>query len=691
MKGKTFRKIMFISYLIISYTVFFIAIKILPFLHFSIDLLLLFTIFNIFISLHFILNKKKMYNFIYIKRYLIGLCLLAFLVIGKYNGSSVELWNNYIEPNYKIDQNIILGKSRSIRSDEWLVSTPTNLSQIATNVNFSSYNNVLGATKNLVTFYPNLPSKDISILATPQNILFFFIDKEMAFSFSWFFPYFLLFFTTFELFMILTRKKLLSTAGAFLVTLSPLIQWWQSPQIVSYGNLAMILFYKLLYCTDNKKKFLLSIALGYSGFLYIMCMYPAWQIPYGYCYLIIIIWMIIKNKEKFKLSDLIYILSAFSVIIGLMVPILIQNHNVFSVMSNTVYPGERMSTGGGHWQVLVTYVLDIFFPYKNFGNPCEYSQYISFFPIPTLYSVYLLVKLRKKDFFIIASTIVILIFFVWTTFSLPSIFSRISLLYMSTTGRTHSVIGYLSLIQLIYVIGNYSSQIKINNWKKIVKNVLLAIIITIIIIITSNRITEAFFPGYVNLYTTIISIIVFTPLFALILINSKKTYEVFCIFLITISILSGAIVSPINKGLDIIYDKPFAKKVRKIVNNNPNVNFLTVDSGITLSNYIVANGGKTINSINYLPNLKLYHILDPKGKYEDIYNRYEHVAVNLVNKKTKFILNQADCITIDLNYDDICKINTDYIVTINDNSEKFNSFKKIYGKYNVKIYQTNCE
>ena len=48
-------------------------------------------------------------------------------------------------------------------------------------------------------------------------------------------------------------------------------------------------------------------------------------------------------------------------------------------MNNTVYPGERFSTGGGEWRTLFTYVLQIFYPYKDLANPCEFSQYISLF------------------------------------------------------------------------------------------------------------------------------------------------------------------------------------------------------------------------------------------------------------------------------------------------------------------------
>ena len=143
----------------------------------------------------------------------------------------------------------------------------------------------------------------------------------------------------------------------------------------------------------------------------------------------------------------------------------------------------------------------------------------------------------------------------------------------------------------------------------------------------------------------------------MILINYKKTNIFLSIILIIISIISGAIVSPINKGIDVFYTKPVSKEIDDLVSKNKSSIFLASDSGITLSNYIVVNGAKTINTTNYIPNLELYKKLDVDNKYNDIYNRYEHVAVNIVDKKTEFILNQDDYITINLNYSDVCKIN----------------------------------
>ena len=173
--------------------------------------------------------------------------------------------------------------------------------------------------------------------------------------------------------------------------------------------------------------------------------------------------------------------------------------------------------------------------------------------------------------------------------------------------------------------------------------------------------------------------------------NSIKTNYILAISLIVISIFSGILVSPLNKGLSILYKKPVAKEIQKIIKKEKNAVFITSDTNIYLSNYLVANGAKTLNSVNFLPNLDLYHKLDPALKYEKIYNRYHHININIIQDKTNFKLKFPDSIELNLNKDSICIANINYIVTTSKNKRIYKNFTKVYDKYNMKIYKTGCK
>lgn len=689
-KNKLFFSIVFMAFSIIM---FFLSVKYFSFLHFSYDLLFFFFIFDVFILCNFIVNLSVLYNFLYKKRYFIGFIILLILVIGKYNGSSAAIWNDFIQPDYKIDNSIILGKTRSIRSDEWLVSTPVNLSQASSSVKFSTYNSVLGAHKNLVMLQPNLPSKDISLLAIPNKIGYLFLNVENAYSLAWYLPYFVLFFASFEMFMILLKKKkLYSLLGAVMITFSPVVQWWQSATIPAYGALAIVLFYYFLNATNWKKKLVLSILFGYCGYLYIMCLYPAWQVPYGYVYLILLIWVLVENKKKINKKIFLYLIPIFAVIAIPLFIVLYLNRDIFRIMQSTVYPGSRNSSGGGEYITLFTYVLSIFYPYKNLGNPCEFAQYIGLFPIPIFYSIYLMIKNKKKDLFLIMCNIVMICLCIWIFFPMPNILSKITLMYTSTVVRTQVVVSYLSLIMLLYILANYEVKSKFKLLE--VKNIVSFIVSIFCIYFTielSNNVINTFFPGYISLKISLISLVVFSLVSVLFLFNNKNTNSILVVLLIIVSLVSGAFVSPINKGLDVFYKKPLAKEIKKIVKKDKNSIFMSADKTILTGNYIIVNGGKTIDSINYVPNLDLYYKLDPDLEYNDVYNRYEHVGVSVLNdnKDTYFELVQNDYINIYINKEDVCKIGVDYLVTIGNDLHDLN-YEILYNKYNAYIFKTNC-
>ena len=71
-------------------------------------------------------KKRNVFEKIFKYRYLIGILILAICVVFEISGSSIGCWNNFLDGKEK---NVILGKSRSIRSDEWAVNTPMAFSQ----------------------------------------------------------------------------------------------------------------------------------------------------------------------------------------------------------------------------------------------------------------------------------------------------------------------------------------------------------------------------------------------------------------------------------------------------------------------------------------------------------------------------------------------------------------------------------
>ena len=110
------------------------------------------------------------------------------------------------------------------------------------------------------------------------------------------------------------------------------------------------------------------------------------------------------------------------------------------------------------------------------------------------------------------------------------------------------------------------------------------------------------------------------------------------------------------------------------------------------SSLTICLGASTYNSTNYIPNEELWDVLDPKKKYEPIYNRYAHVIVQLVDEDTHVELLQDDLVILYLSYNDLKDLEVDYILTESplENVEGV-CFEEEYNEYGEYIYRVVAE
>ena len=651
---------------------------------FSVDRFLILSLISFFFYAHFIFNIKNMYNFIYKRRYLLGLIFLITVTIFGFHGSSISVWNNIIQPNHNInDGGLILGIPRLIRGDEYLVSTPMIFSQVSNH--FSATSNILMGNSSLVTMYPSLPCFNISLLSNIFNIAYLILPISNAFAFCWYGKLLLIFFATFELSMLVTKgKRLYALLGAMLVTLSPACSWWSVMPILGYGALAIVILNLFLKEKRLLFKIIYTLLFSIIGISYIMLLYPAWQVPFGYVYLCFVIWVLYENKKELNKSQFIYLIISIVIIATFVYLIFKQSYSIYLITAATVYPGNRFTTGGYGSHYLLDYMINIFFPCIPFYNPCEFSNFIGLYPIPLIVTFLSTIKSKKRDILSIALLIVGVFLSLWNYIELPKGIVKITLLSFSIPERTYIVVGYICTF---LIVRNMSLNEKDETSKK---SKILSTILSIIIVVSITLILKENFKEFINIYMFIIMNIVFIPIVYMLLLNDKKTNKKLSICLIILSLFAGGTVNPISKGTNVLTEKPFAKEVQKIVKGDKNGKWITVSSNYAIANYLVANGASTINSTNYYPNLSLWHTLDKEKKYENVYNRYAHILIELTNEDTNFELITQDTIKLNINIEDIDILKIDYIVSqekIDILESSTMTFDNIYAEDGIYIYK----
>ena len=655
--------------------------------------IMLVSIIFMFIGLHFIFKLKDMYEWIHKNRYKIACAFLLFVMIFKYSGSSIVEFNNEIQKNHDNTRyHTLLGKTRRIRTDEWATSTTYILSQGVGENKFEYFSDKLRGTLTDMFTVSNSPVSDILMIGRPFQIGFLLFGNEIGLSFYWYARITAMLLGAYELCLILTNKnKRISLCGAIVIAFSAAVQWWYCLDTLIWGQIILVIVNKFMNTDKKYVKYLCAIGLISAILSYVLYIYPAWQVSFGYVFLAIGIWMLIKNfKNGYKLTvhDIIVVVVTIICVIALLGRWYMLSKDTIAAFSNTAYPGDRSVTGGGAYN-LFAYFYNIFFTFEDFPNPCEFSSMLSFYPIPMILGFVYVIRNKKHLSFWIPALISASFLTIWCKWGFPEFLAKITLMSNVTSSRGSLALGTLNIYMLMYLMETVLKEDKWINNKKLAFGI--AGIATIYIIYQAKK--TCIYP-YIDKFKILAGGEIFlAAIFGILNINNEKIKEYTIYGLIAIALITGLRVNPVIRTTDILYTKPVAVKMQEIRDNDPDAIWVVNDNGWYINDYTVANGIRTINSTNVYPNLELYETIlgDKAEEYEEIYNRYHHVNFNIVDTETKVVLLYADNVVINLNYKDLEKLDIEYILSKTDiNENGFDKeFEKLYYEDGLYIFKVN--
>lgn len=635
------------------------------------------------------INKSG--EWIYKYRYYIAIVLFILCVLFEISGSSIGCWKDFVASDVS-DDGVILGKSRTIRSDEWAVLTPMTFSQ---NFNgFKYFSDIIRADKTDIFMVYGLPTLNIVQIFRPFQIGFLFLGIAKGLSFFWCGRFIALFLVTFELIMILSKKnKLISLIGAVMITLAPMVQWWFAVngivEIFVFGQLAVILLHKYMNTNELKKRCLYLLGLVICAGGYIMVMYPAWQIPMVYIFVALALWVIIDNRKNCKINykDIISIIIALLIFAGAMAYILTQSLDTIKAVMGTVYPGSRCEVGGNGAGTYFNYLMNIFTPKKDVllkANTCELAAMFSLFPMGYILAIGAMFKEKKKDLLLILLLVVDIFLSIWCVIGFPEILSKITLLSNTTSKRIILAIGFADILILLRAISIIREPFKRKT------SIIISVILTIFMVVMCKIAHRQ----YITIKMAIAMAIMCAYLFYFVLrYKAKYANYLFAGGIIFVMIMCGATVNPIRTGVDVVYESSIIKEVQKI-NKEDAGTWVVEELGFPIGNYILMSGVPVVNCTNTYPNMERWKSLDKEGKYEEAYNRYAHIGIKLRGSRDeyeeKFELIQADVFNVYIEPQELKELNVKYVFTINE-LEKFDTedvkFEKIYDYNNYKIYK----
>jgi len=492
-------------------------------------------------------------DFIFQYRYLIALFIFIILVAGKFHGSSITVWDRHIHEktkNYR--RTLLLGVSRPIRSDEWLVLTPMQLAQVQSEKFFPVINkNIRSEGQNMLIFL-NAPVFDFTLLSRPFNWGYVLFGKEFGLSWFWFSRLILLLLVSFEICMIITHQnRFLSLLGALWITFAPGVQWWFSTGLVElliYSQAIVVCVYHYTIGVNKKLKTLLILimSIGITGF--ILTIYPPFQVPLGYLLLVFIVPIIYINRKSIRFEKYDYLLFSlgFVIIVFSLYSFISKSMDALSIVRNTVYPGHRNFNGGNYnINFLQLYLINWLLPYKNihFSNSSELSTFINFLPA-VFFVFFKAYGLEKNKVFLLLILLYLLLQITWLLVPFPQILSRMMLFSYVPESRLQLITSLTSVYLSLWIFSLLSKH----NPFKWFESLLLAGFITVIYYHSIIRT-----PMLNYLESRILIIVTLLFFFVINFSYIAGMRRSFAILLSIYLIVAGLTVTPFSRGLDPIY------------------------------------------------------------------------------------------------------------------------------------------
>lgn len=638
--------------------------------------LILFVFFVVSLIILLLLNHfKKIFIYMDKYRYIIGFAVIIICTLLELSGSSIGWFYEYLGNDYSssqdlFSQGVIWGFPREIRTDEWATLTPLNFAQ-----EFNDYGSVTdmlrGTQTDVTTFYAN-PNFSISTLFRPFLWGYLLLGSAKGLAFYWSSRAVCLFLVSYEFGKLLTnRRKMLSAAYACMILFSQTIQWWYSTnglmEMFIFGQLAIILLYYLFRVDVLWKKALICLGLVECAGGYLLAYYPAQQVPLAYVFGAIALYVIIKNRKLIKARDIILLIASVVVFAGIIALVMYNSLDTITTTMNTAYPGKRVNTGGAtQIPELFMYATSIFTPIQDQigiivlnNNVCEMAVFYSLFPVGIIYAIYNMIRSKKGDLLSILLIVIEIFFLIYSVVGFPPLLAKISFLSYSFHLRITNIIGFIDIILLFYALSKPKGKKSLPD-KPLV--VLIKAVIAIALAYACIYVLQSSGMKMAEIIWVPAGIILAWLLY-LILRNTSEHKEKLAITLIVVITLSGMCVNPIQKGTDVVQNNTVTSEVKEIVKTDSDAKWITIFRNHIPNEITITVGAKTINTVHTYPNLALWRTFDPEGKYDNIYNRYAHVDIDITDEPTSFELPYIDSILVHLNYDDLNKLGANYILS----------------------------
>ena len=559
------------------------------------------------------------------RSFLAALAVLFAVLVGLHlHGFSISVWRQWIDGSPPDE--VLLGRPQEIRIDDYAVILPLAFAQERHDPPFPVVNTLIGQGQNMLVPF-SLPVWHPVILFRPDT-WGFFLGADTGMAWRWWSRTLGLFAVAWLLLLVVTGgDRALSAFGALFLVESPFFQFWalRPAPVTIHAGLLVLAALGVAFARRPRWIVLGGMLLGYATVGFVFAVYPPFQVPLAYLALLLFGALGFAHREALDLRAhagwraAALVLAAVIAVSGVALFFGAAGDAIES-MRNTVYPGHRLSLGGGRSLAdLLAASIGAPLLVSDYGpllNACEAAGFWLLSPVLLAAALWRWAARGQRP-----DAVMLALAGAWTalvlhaTTSMPAWLARASL--WSLVPGHRSVIA-LGLVEVLLVARLLSRSPPTHGRLRVGLSLTWGAAVAVFGVALSKELPDIHLSG-------VLVFALANAILAWIALAPRRPWFGMAAFAVASCAVSAWFNPLVRNGSEVLRDNELARAVIEVDQEHEGASVWVAFANVGLANLFRAVGVHSVNGVHPVPQLELWKAIDPGGVEVDAYNRYAHV------------------------------------------------------------------